>query len=243
MYKVERAVIMAAGIGSRMHPVTLDTPKPLVRVNGVRMIDTIILSLQKNGIEEIHVVIGYHKEQFRMLEEQYPGLQLIENPYFETCNNISSLYVAREHLQNAIILDGDQLIRNNAILHPEFERSGYHAVWTDDPTREWLLTVDRGGRVAGCSRTGGPRGWRLCSVSRWTAEDGARLKAHLELEFQKPESRSLFWDDIALFCYPEAYELGIFETQEQDIVEIDSLAELAAVDKNYQAYIREGTEK
>lgn len=243
MHRVERAVIMAAGVGSRMRPVTLDTPKPLVQVNGVRMIDTIIRGLRENGIEEIYVVVGYRKKQFRTLEEQYPGLRLIENPDYEIYNNISSLYVAREHLQNAIILDGDQLIRNNEILHPEFERSGYHAVWTDRPTQEWLLTVDRDGRVIGCSRTGGPRGWRLCSVSRWTAEDGARLKAHLELEFRKQEARALFWDDIALFCYPEAYELGIFETRGQDIIEIDSLAELAALDEHYQVYIREGTER
>lgn len=150
--------------------------------------------------------------------------------------------MAREHLQNAIILDGDQLIRNKGILFPEFERSGYHAVWTDSPTREWLLTVDQGGKVTACGRTGGPRGWRLCSVSRWTAEDGARLKRHLEVEFREGRRHDLFWDDIALFRYPEAYELGIFETREGDIVEIDSLAELAELDESYRVYMREGAE-
>ena len=50
MPKVERAIIMAAGLGKRMNPVTLETPKPLVKVNGVRMIDTVIKGLHKNGI-------------------------------------------------------------------------------------------------------------------------------------------------------------------------------------------------
>ena len=58
MKQVERAIIMAAGIGKRMQPVTLETPKPLVKVNGVRMIDTVIQGLQANGINEIYVVVG-----------------------------------------------------------------------------------------------------------------------------------------------------------------------------------------
>lgn len=79
-HRVERAIIMAAGTGTRMRPVTLDTPKPLIRVNGVRMIDTVIRALQENGIFEIYVVTGYQKEQFACLTENYEGVQLIENP-------------------------------------------------------------------------------------------------------------------------------------------------------------------
>ena len=61
MYKVKRSIIMAAGLGKRMQPVTLTTPKPLVPVNGVRMIDTVIRGLHANGIHEIYVVVGHLK--------------------------------------------------------------------------------------------------------------------------------------------------------------------------------------
>ena len=202
MPKVERAIIMAAGLGNRMHPVTLTTPKPLVKVNGKRMIDTVIEGLHNNGISEIYIVVGYLKEQFAPLVTEYPGVRLIENPYYDTCNNIASLYVARDHIENAIILDGDQIIYNPDILAPEFERSGYNSVWTDEKT----------------------------------AEDGKRLKHHLEVEFEQKQNRQIYWDDVALFCYPEEYRLGVRPMNKDDIIEVDNFSELLALDSSYKKY-------
>ncbi|MCQ2613230.1 MAG: phosphocholine cytidylyltransferase family protein [Treponemataceae bacterium] len=233
MHKVQRAIIMAAGIGKRMQPVTLTTPKPLVKVNGQTMIESVISALHKNGIREIYVVVGYLKEQFGFLPEKYPGLSLIENPFFDTCNNISSLYVARDHICNAIILDGDQLVYNPDILQPDFERSGYNCVWTDSPTEEWVLTLEND-VVTACSRTGADKGWQLFSVSRWTEEDGAKLKAHLELEFDGKQNRQIYWDDVALFCHPDEYRLGIRPMSIEDIKEIDNYSELCEIDSSYK---------
>ena len=230
---VERAIIMAAGIGQRLRPVTSMIPKPLVAVNGVRMIDTIIAALHKNGIYEIYVVIGYLKEQFYEWVKKYSGITLIENPWYAECNNIASLYVAREYLNNAIILDGDQIIRNPVILHREFTRSGYSCAWTDSATNEWLLTVENG-IVTKCSRTGGDHGWQLFSVSRWTAEDGQRLRKHLELEFVQNENRSIYWDDVAMFFHPDEYQLGVYPISEKDLREIDSFTELCEADPSYK---------
>lgn len=239
MNTVKRAVIVAAGEGRRMRPVTLDTPKSLVRVNGVRLIDTVLRGLLANGITEIYVVVGYLKEQFQALTREYPSVTLIENPWYDSCNNISSLYAAREHLEDAIITDADLIIRDPRVLAPEFEHSGYNAVWTDGPTDEWLLTVE-GGVVASCSRTGGAHGWQLYSVSRWSAQDGRRLRRHLEIEFEEKRNRDLYWDDVALFCHPDEYRLGVFPMEAGDIAEVDSLAELAALDPSYQAYLEGG---
>lgn len=239
MHTVKRAIIMAAGLGSRMQPVTLTTPKPLVKVNGTRMIDTVIQALHHNGIYEIYVVVGYLKEQFFDLEIQYPRVKIIENPCYNTCNNISSLYVARQYLNDVIILDGDQIIYHNEILRPEFTRSGYNCVWTDSVTNEWLLTVEND-IVTSCSRTGGKSGWQLYNISRWTKEDGARLRSHLELEFEEKKNRQIYWDDVALFCHPEDYTLSIMEMHEDDIIEIDDITELATIDPSYLPYTEGG---
>lgn len=232
MSKIERAIIMAAGLGNRLSPVTLTTPKPLIKVNGVRMIDTAISALHNNGIFEIYVVVGYS------LEKDNPGLVLIDNSYYAECNNIASLYVARDYIENAIIMDGDQIIYNPEILSADFDYSGYCSVWTDEKTDEWLQTVENG-VVTSCSRNGGKKGWQLYSVSRWNANDGKKLKRHLKIEFEGRKNRQIYWDDVAMFCYPEEYKLGIYPISKEDIVEIDNLRELAALDPYYRKYLEE----
>lgn len=236
MNKVKRAIIMAAGIGQRMQPVTFETPKPLIKVNGVRMIDTVIKALRANGIKEIYVVVGYLKEQFYSLEEEYEGLKLIFNPHYDKCNNISSLYAARDYISNSIILDGDQIIYDESILKTDFGLSGYNATWTDNKTDEWLMQVDGNNVITSCSRTGGAHGWQLFSISRWTEIDGIKLKKYLEIEFEVKKNRQLYWDDVAMFSYFDDFKLCIYPMDKGSVVEIDSFKELIDIDDSYKNF-------
>ena len=243
MNRVQRAIIMAAGLGKRMNPVTFDTPKPMIEVNGRRMIDTVIDALHENGINEVYVVVGYLKEKFEPLKEKYRDVKIIENPYYETCNNISSLYVAREYLENAIILDGDQIIYNKAILNPNFELSGYSAIWVDDKTDEWLMNVDENEIITSCSRTGGERGWQLFSISRWNSDDAKKLKKYLEYEFVENNNTQIYWDDVAMFCHFDDFKLGIYKISREDIIEIDDFKELCQIDSSYNDYNSDNTRR
>lgn len=241
MSKAKRAIIMAAGIGNRMWPVTEDTPKPLIKIHGTSMIETMITALINSGIPDIYIVVGYLKEKFFYLREKYPEVHLIENPYYDMSNNISSLYMAREHLGSCFIVDGDQYVKNESLFDMEISNSGYMCVWKEEPTEEWLLDV-QDGRVVGCSRTGGERGWELHSISFWNDEDGEKLKRHLEIEFGEKNNREIYWDDIALFCYPGEYQLGIREMDKEAAIEADTFEELCRLDESY-VRLKEGKRK
>lgn len=236
MHTVKRAIIMAAGIGKRMQPITFDVPKPLIEVNGKKMIDSVVDALHVNGINEIYVVVGYLKEQFYEWVKDKNGIKIIENPFYDSCNNISSLFVAREYLDDVIILDGDQIIYNPKILTPEFEKSGYNGIWTDNHTSEWLMSVENN-KVVSCSRNGGEKGWQLFSVSRWNKEDGKKLKKFLELEFEVNKNTQIYWDDVAMFFHFEDFDLGVCPMEKTDIVEIDNYEELIELDNSYKNYM------
>lgn len=102
------------------------------------------------------------------------------------------------------------------------------------------MTVNDEGIVTSCSRTGGNKGWQLFSVSRWSKDDGRKLKKHLETEFEEKQNHQIYWDDVAMFCYPDEYQLGINEMKVGDIIEIDNLRELAEMDKTYEKYLTKG---
>ena len=116
-YRVKRAIILAAGFGSRMMPATADRPKPMVTVNGVRIIDTLLDALVAAGVTDITVVGGYKYDKLCELQQKYPFIKLIENREFDKTNNISSAVLALDALHDGCYFcEADLYITNPDVV-------------------------------------------------------------------------------------------------------------------------------
>ena len=229
-YRAKRAVFIAAGFGSRMVPITLNTPKPLVRVHGRRIIDSLIDACLAAGIEEIYIVRGYLSEQFDQLLYKYPMIKFLENPAYNDANNISSALVARYLLSNAYVLEADLVCSNPAIIKKYHYTSDFLAIKTER-TDDWCFTVKDGVIVE--EKVGGLDCWQMVGISYWNEADGHKLSRDIEDVFQTPGGRERYWEQVPLVYRKENYKVAVKECFAEDIVEIDSFNELKALDKSY----------
>ncbi len=229
-YKVKRAVFIAAGFGSRMVPVTLSTPKPLVRVKGVRIIDTLLDAVINAGIEEIIIVRGYLGNQFDQLLEKYPMIKFIENPKYNEANNISSVYLARNLLSNAYIFEADLVLSNPNIVTKYQYSSNYLAIPVD-VTDDWCFNL-KNNRIFKMS-IGGKDCFQMVGISYWSENDGKRLAKDVETVFNSPGGKERYWDQVALEQFIDDYNVTVRHCSSSDIVEIDTYKELQALDSAY----------
>ena len=231
-YRVKRAVFIAAGFGTRLVPITLNTPKPLVRVHGKRIIDTLLDACLQIGIEEIYIVRGYLAEQFDQLLYRYPSVKFLENPLYNEANNISSAYAARHLLSNAYVFEADLLLYNPKILKKYHYRSDFLGFKTDR-TDDWCFEVKNG--VITREKVGGEGDniWQMVGISYWNDEDGRKLASDISEVCAEPGGRERYWEQVPLVYRKEHYTVELTECQAQDVVEIDTFRELKAIDKAY----------
>ncbi len=229
-YRVKRAVFIAAGFGSRLVPVTLNTPKPLVRVNGQRLIDGLIDAVLAAGINEIYIVRGYLAEQFDQLLYKYPMLRFIENPAYNEANNISSAMCARYLLSNAYVFEADLLIRNPAIVKKYHYKSNFLGI-KKQRSDDWCFTAPDG--IITSQTVGGLDCYQEVGISYWDDEDGRKLAEHIKAAYEMPGGTERYWDQVPFVFFPNDYKVEIRECLESDIVEIDTFTELKAIDKSY----------
>lgn len=229
-YRVKRAVFIAAGFGSRMVPITLNTPKPLVRVNGKRIIDTLLDACVMAGIEEIYIVRGYLGEQFDQLLYKYPNIKFLENPAYNDANNISSSLVARYLLSNAYVFEADLVLSNPKIIKKYQYTSNFLGIKVDR-SDDWCFEVKDSVIVE--EKVGGVNCYQMVGISYWDEEDGLKLSNDIEAVYKTPGGKERYWEQVPLVYCKDNYRVEVRECLGSDIVEIDSFKELKAIDKSY----------
>lgn len=233
-YRAKRAVLLASGFGSRMLPVTETCPKPLVRVNGRRIIDTLLDALVAAGIEEIWIVRGYLGECFDELLVDYPQIRFIDNPDYATTNNISSALLAVEHMRDAYVFESDLFLKNPALISRYQYESNYLGVPVER-TEDWCFSCDEQLLITDLKR-GGEKCWHMYGISYWTAADGEQLARDIPREFAaSAETQQRFWDDVPCVLCNSSYRLRVRECSFSDIDEIDSFDELCSIDASYES--------
>lgn len=233
-YRVKKAVIMGAGFGSRMVPVTLDRPKPLVKVNGVRIIDTLLDALVAVGITDITFVRGYKKEKFDELYEKYPFIKLVDNDIYESTNNISSIMAVLDSIDTCYLCEADLYISNpNVITKYQYCSNilGSYSLETDD----WSFKLDNGHIVE--YQKGNTYCYNYYGISYWTKEDSAKLRKDFKQVYEEEEGgKDYFWEFIPLVLRHDDYEVEIRQCEKADIMEIDNFYELVQLDPSFKDY-------
>ena len=229
-YRAKRAVFIAAGFGSRLVPITFNTPKPLVRVKGTRIIDHLLDACLEAGIEEIYIVRGYLAEQFDQLLYKYPMVKFLENPVYNEANNISSSLIAKDLLSNAYVFEADLLLSNPKIITKYHYTSDFLAI-KKDRTDDWCFEVKEG--VIAEEKVGGEDCWQMVGISYWSEEDGRKLSQDIPDVFSTPGGKERYWEQVPLVYRKKNYAVEVRECFEDDIVEIDTFKELKQIDPTY----------
>lgn len=231
----EMAILMAAGLGTRMRPLTDNVPKPLIKVHGRPMIESIIEGLKYRGVKSFIVVVGYLGEQFKYLESKYNNLKIIENKDYQTVNNISSINAVADDLictrKNVFICEADLYVSDMGLFDVKLKHSCYFGKMIEGYTDDWVFDINEKGHITRVGK-GGSDCFSMVGISWFSSLDARLLGRIIKDTYGQEGYEELFWDDVVNDNL-DKLDLIVTEISSGQLIEIDTLEELMAVDDSY----------
>lgn len=224
----EIAILMAAGLGSRMRPLTDTVAKPLVKVKGIPLIETVLAALETRGVVEIYVVTGYKAEQFIPLAEKHPNVCLVHNAEYATKNNINSVAVVADKMlsSDCFICEADLFLPRADVLCRALSRSGYFGKMVDGNSDDWVFDTDIAGRITRVGK-GGTDCFNMVGISYFRQADAAKIANAVVDAVRKPENANLFWDEVVDRLVKNCeLDLVVHPVSSDEIVECDTVEDL-----------------
>ena len=229
-YRVDNAVILAAGASTRFIPLSLERPKGLYEVKGERLIERQIQQLQQAGIRDIMLVLGYKKEMFYFLQDKY-GVKFIINESYNVKNNIESLYLARNELKNTYVCVSDSYFIENPFN--QFEYRTFNAgLSVTEQKDEMYAETDADGRIVRMEERC-PKGRILFGHSFWSQAFSRAFISLAEADRAVGQYNAVFWEWMVkdnLSALPPIY---FKEYTAGSIFEFDYFEELRQFDTQY----------
>lgn len=229
-YKVDNAIIMAAGMSSRFAPISYEKPKGVLSVKGEVMVERQIRQLKEAGINDITLVVGYKKEEFFYLEDMF-GIQIVINPDYATRNNNSTIKRIEDKLGNTYICSSDDYFVDNPFEAYVYE-SYYSAVFAEGRTDEYCIRF-KGKEKRICEVViGGVDEWVMLGHVYWDRNFSQTFKRILNEVYDDPGTFGKLWEDIFIEHIAEL-PMVVRQYDPNTIWEFDSLDELRAFDPEF----------
>ena len=166
------------------------------------------------------------------VKKDFPEVKFLFNEFFDSSNNMTSVYKVRDKLSNTLIIEGDIYIRDNILKNNYMNKSGYYSIINEDTKGEWSLLLNKKGIITKVSKGSGDYNVQLYGISYWAEKDSVKLSQLIENEFKKGNI-NIFWDEIPLFIYKKEFEMNTTIVNSESFIEIDSLEELKLIDRSY----------